>query len=241
MPEDPYFGPQHVPDSSEEYYVGWVDLMGVGDAMTRSYKSAATNIGKLYSAINNHRHSDRIEVYPMADGMYILGDEDEDVNYVATIMSNIFRQFGNLTYHRATDPGDNYGPWLGFLLRGGIAYGEVYHGSDVDEEEESDLNGVSWMDNVPFGAAIAYAHHEERGIAPYGIGVHESAKSSDDEWKWWNSYSDDTKSNVVKYIEIHFKWCLDNIDNLLYGKERLYVHKERAENYFELPSGYFDI
>lgn len=244
MVQDPFLGPQHLPEDSDRLYVGWLDLMGVGDAMSRSYPAAATNIGKLFAAVANHRYIDEIEVYPMADGMYLLGEvEDEEELYVPSIMSNIFRQFGNLTYKRHTDTTDSYGPWLGFLLRGGIAYGDVYHGSDVDESDDSDIAGIDWLDNIPFGEPIANAHNVEIGGSPYGIRIHDSVPTefaSSEDWQWWTIYDDDTKENIVDYLEDHFEWCLDNIDDLTYQEDRLYVHAERAEEYFNLGSGYFD-
>ncbi|MFD1642746.1 hypothetical protein [Halohasta litorea] len=244
MPDDPWLGPQHLPAEGDEVYVGWVDLMGVGDAMSRSYQSAAVNVGKLFAAVANHRFVGNVEVYPMVDGMYILSDDDpndDEPMYIPTILSNIFRQFGNLTYMRDNDASDNYGPWLGFLLRGGIAQGVVYHGSDFDSNGDSDISNVDWLDSIPFGEPIANAHNIERGLAPYGIGIHESASDNPRNWKWWESYDDDTRQNIISYLENHFSWCMSNIDQLSYEESRLYVHINRAEAYFDLPDGYFDI
>lgn len=244
MPDDPWLGPQHLPTESDEVYVGWIDLMGIGDAMSRSYQSSAINVGKLFAAVANHRDVENVDIYPMVDGMYILSDDDRDDDetmYVPTILSNIFRQFGNLTYMRDENDNDDFGPWLGFLLRGGIAQGSVYHGSDFDTDDNSDIADVDWLDSIPFGKPIANAHNVERGLAPYGIGIHESASDTAREWKWWESYDDNTRQNIVSYLESHFSWCSDNIEELTYEKARLHVHVERAEEYFELSDGHFDI
>lgn len=236
MVKDPRFGPQHLPDEGEEAYVGWVDLMGIGDSMSRSYQTAAVNVGKLYSGVANHGYLDEVTVYPMADGMYLLS---EDIEHVSMTMSDIFFQFGKVTNERLEDPHDNYGPWLGFLLRGGLAQGTVYHGEDVDEDGKSDLENCDWLDSVPFGEPIANAHNIERSVAPYGIATHDTVPGLPEEWKWWELYPDGTKQDIVNYLSEHFEWAKNNIDDLLYEESNLHHHANMAEDYFELEEDYF--
>lgn len=238
MPRDPFVGPQHLPQEGDEVYVGWIDLMGIGDAMSRSYPTAAINVGKLYAAIADHEYVEGMGVYPMADGMYLLSESRDELS---GLMSNTFRRFGILTHQREQDPDDDYGPWLGFLVRGGIAYGTVYHGAQFDEDGESDLADIDWLDHVPFGKPIANAHNVERGAAPYSIVIHESAHDEPGPWKWWDGMDGSIRTRIVEYLEAHFEWAKDNIDNLIYEESNLYHHARKAEEYFELEDGHFDL
>lgn len=238
MARDPFVGPQHLPREGDEVYVGWIDLMGIADAMSRSYQTAATNVGKLCAAIADHNHVENMTVYPMVDGLYILS---EDVEELALLMANTFHRFGAVTHERERDPTDGYGPWLGFLIRGGVSHGTVYHGADFDENGDSDLADIDWLDHVPFGEPIANAHNVERGAAPYSIVLHESATDDPRAWKWWDIYDDDIRDQVVEYLDAHFQWAMANIDDLLYEDNMLYHHAEEAEDFFELPDGYFDL
>lgn len=208
--------------------------------MSRSYRTAATNVGKLYAAVNDMSIIDDTEVYPMADGLYLL---HQDKNELATSVVALLRDFGVLANNRIEDSQDSFGPWLGFLLRAGFAKGTVYHGRDVDPDGDSDLADVDWIDHVPFGEPISNAHHSENGLPPFGIGLHESIVDDVDpgEWKWWKECEDHIRDDIIGYLDVYFTWADDNIDSLLYDEANLSYHVEQSETYFELSDGYFGI
>jgi hypothetical protein len=238
MPEDPWFGPQHLPEEGEDVFVAWIDLMGIADSMSRSYQSAATNVGKLYVSVVEQENIDDVSVYPMVDGLYLLCEREDEIK---NILSDIFFKFAKITNYRNNNPDDDYGPWLGFLIRGGVAQGTVYHGSDVDQDEDTSLANVLWLNNVPFGRPIANAHTVERGKSPYSITLHESATDSSENWRWYDDVDGDVKDDIVEYLESHFNWAMENIDSILYEESNIHHHATQAEEYFELGEDYFDL
>jgi hypothetical protein len=238
MPDDPWFGPQHLPNEGEDVFVAWVDLMGIADSMSRSYEGSATNVGKLYVSVAENENIEDISVYPMVDGLYLLCADGDKLK---SMLSDIFFRFAKVTYERDSDIRDDYGPWLGFLIRGGISRGTIYHGSDVDPSGDTSLANVPWLNNVPFGKPIANAHYVERAKSPYSITIHESATDSPGYWRWYKDIDQSIESDVVDYLQSHFTWAMDNIDDIMYEEENLHHHAGQAEEYFELEDGYFDL
>jgi hypothetical protein len=67
------------PDSSDSY-VCWIDIMGTGNHMYRDISVAAQKILN-FQVLAKKFESDNLTIYPMMDGVYIVSESVEEVNY----------------------------------------------------------------------------------------------------------------------------------------------------------------
>jgi hypothetical protein len=94
---------------------------------------------------------------------------------------------------------------------------------------------------------MVQAYQMERAAPPFGIAVHETARtftnSGSDrlftgKWfRWWQRREQVDAIAVpalFKAINSHFDWCSSHSDELDYSPDRLKEHRRMSEQYFDL-------
>jgi len=179
--------------SAEDFYVGWLDLMGAGHIMSTSVQKAANFLARLHMSVEIARQDSgyAILTLPINDGIFILSKrKSEFIAVLQHAMALLATRF--IATPRPHDR---------CLMRGAIAYGPVYQGRDL-------VNGISlrklrvnpgFLDRVYFGPPIIQAYKSESVTPPFGIAIHESARAFSPagetpfrltHWLWWQVHDE---------------------------------------------------
>jgi hypothetical protein len=228
--ERPYFNAEYLPAPAPEY-VAWVDVMGTQVAMSRSIKTSANFIFKLHIAAQRSPQSD-ITLYPVMDGIYVVAPRQTEIlNFLRSVFEIVAEELNGTTE-----------PQYRFLIRGALAFGPVIHGSSVPRNASFDLdNKKGYRDAILLGSPMVQAHLCERHAPPFGVFVHESARSfapvGDTPmpfvwWRWRDTGNFTTWSTLSASPEEHFKWCKDRSLSLEYDAQRITIHADMAKQYF---------
>jgi hypothetical protein len=217
--------------SAESEYVAWVDVMGTQMAMSRSIKITANFIFKLHMAAIRS-FSDAVKLYPVMDGFYVAAKKQADM---LTFLRNVYRQVADefvsttKSQHR-------------FMIRGGLAFGPVIHGDNVGGCSRELKEESSYANQILLGVPMVQAHLCERDAPPFGIFVHESARSFAPEgsdslhwiwWRWDNAESKATWSHLAVKLKDHFVWCKERAQAIGYPVDRIEAHRLMVEQYFQ--------
>lgn len=232
---------------AENVYVAWIDLMGAGHLMSVSLEKPANALVRLHMAVEHAiAKKSPIETLPINDGVFILSPHKSDIEEVVrSVMIDLSSIFIS-----TPDPQNKV------LLRGGIAFGPVYRGEAIAAglaagKREKHKEALS---RVAFGPAIIQAYRGEGAAPPYGIAVHESARSFAPpattpflmtHWLWWLTHPDlehpDGAPPLTVLKEVlcgdlikHFAWLRSTL--LLHGlpAEKLTQWEQMAQQYFRL-------
>lgn len=241
------FNSEHLKPAAD-YYVGWIDLMGAGHAMSTSVQKSANFLARLHMAVERARSGCNFtgRLLPINDGIFVVASSKRE------LMSLLGRAMILLAANFIAVPR----PHDRFLLRGGIAFGPVHFGEDLVAglrpkkfRERSDF-----LDRVMFGPALIQAYREEAAAPPFGIAVHESARAfcppgeqpfRMTHWMWWapNEGVDyperlpplsDLKDCLGLELAAHFDWLSST--SLYHGLEQSKLGQWRrvCEEYFSL-------
>lgn len=226
-----YFDSRHLPDPTTEYVV-WVDVRGIQSAMGRSISIAANFVFKLHLAILDSLR-EGISSYPVMDGAYLSSTSKDDI---IKVLCGIFCRVAE-----AFTEEDK--PEHRFVIRAAVAYGPVIHGSAIPNEASKDFrDNPEYRGSILLGMPMVQAHISERQAPPFGIYVHESARTfaeSNGEpfhavwWKWLRPTEalwEKTRDTLVA----HYQWCRSNPSTLMYSPERVAAHISMLEEYFEV-------
>jgi hypothetical protein len=133
-------------------------------------------------------------------------------------------------------------PWHRFIIRGGLAFGPTIHGRDVQQQASNILaNNTQYRDSILLGLPMVQSHLGERNAPPFGVFVHESARSFAPQgqqpihhawWRWANNSNQATWASLVKNLPLHLDWCAQHALPIGYPVERIEVHKKMMEQYF---------
>ncbi len=104
-------------------YVAWIDLMGAPSWMAGSIRRAAEIIGLIHIAGIRAANKYEIGVYPVIDGVYLVGKEKEKFRSATNLVMRTLA----VTF-LAQEKSDRR-----FLVRGGIAYGRILHGAEISK------------------------------------------------------------------------------------------------------------
>lgn len=222
------------------FYVAWLDLMGAGHIMSTSLQKAANFLARLHMCVEIAiRDSDcTIRTLPINDGIFIISEKKGPlISVLQHAMTLLAARF--ISTPRSHDR---------CLLKGGIAYGPVYEGRQLIEGVGSKRlrSQPEFLERVLFGSAIIQAYKSEAEAPPYGIAVHESARSFSpaDEppfnlthWFWWQEHAEARKVNGLPSLvdlrdvlgielERQFDWMTSTL--LLHGVKQDKIDQWRA-------------
>lgn len=224
----PYFDASHLPKEKNEY-VAWIDIMGIQEKMSRSVNECANFIFKIHLAASKSKPDDLI-LYPIMDGLYASSQKkDSMTKFLGKLFLNISNEFisENNNFHK-------------FMIRCGLAFGPTIHGRNVNDSAFSEVKlNDDYKNSLMLGIAMIHANQVERNAPPFGIFIHDSARSfhSDGEesfrrsWHIWGKNEKDWEklgNNVVDYLN----FCEKHALAIGYDSERVSAHKEMAKQYF---------
>lgn len=226
-----YFNSQNLPVLPENEYVSWMDVMGIQSAMGRSLHISGNFVFKLHVAALSAPH-ENVNLYPVMDGFYAASPSQDDM---LVFLREVFAQTAGEFVHENE-------PLHRFIVRGGLAYGPVIHGSQVAPTASNIFqDNIPHKDAILLGLPMVQAHEGERSAPPFGLYVHESARSFAPAgqaplhhvwWKWVDPQHSNLWKNVKSALKKHYQWCRANSESLLYKADRITVHEELATQYF---------
>jgi hypothetical protein len=227
-----FFDAQHLPDPRNEY-VAWVDVMGAQASMSRSIRATANFVFKLHIAALEANHSG-VTLYPVMDGFYASGiDQTKFLDFLRQVFEKVAFEFisESQQQHR-------------FIIRGGLAFGPVYHGRDVSPQASTVLaQQQDYRRSILLGMPMVQAHLGEREAPPFGIYVHESARTFAPSgveplhftwWRWNTQQNKQTWQDLNQTMASYFGWYKQRALPLAYPVERIEAHSKMYEEYYAL-------
>ena len=224
----PYFNASHLPQANNEY-VAWVDVMGVQKHMARSISTTANFIFKLHVAALESRA--QLTLYPVMDGVYATTpNQAHMLGFLTSVFSSIADEFSNEQNQERK-----------FIIRAGLAFGPTIHGSRLSQQASPTLhNNMNYRSSILLGLPMVQAHLGERSAPPFGVFVHESARSFAPQgqqpihfawWRWKSFAATATWDALTTSLPQHFDWCLARSLPLEYDEKRIEAHAEMYEQY----------
>ena len=214
-------------------YVAWVDVMGAGNMMSQSLLKSANCIGRLHIALIMALNRD-LAVSPFMDGAYVRAERQE---VMLDVLCRVFEEMA-FYFLKAKEHKRR------FLIRAGLAFGEVIEGVSIPTSTSKILgayNKTWYREGIYFGHPIQQANRAEKSAPPFGIAIDESARGfcqSDERplsglwWRWDKRqeppYMGEFKTTLVGYLE----WCRKHALSTDYKDDRIETHRRMAEEYF---------
>jgi len=180
-----------------------------------------------------------LTLYPVVDGLYVTCPKQDSV---LTLIKRMMRMLA-LSFIFETEA------FKHFMVRGGLAYGPVWEGSALMTEKHYALrNNPDHAQHILLGPSVTQAHESESNASPFGVWVHESARTfrpaesphaiTTTHWHWWKYKADDVDDILVPTLRDHIKaylgWCKRNSTYILYRDDRIEAHTRLATQYFTL-------
>ena len=224
-----FFDERPLPEASPEYVV-WVDVMGIQAIMSRSLSISANFIFKLHTAALEARN-DAIIVYPIMDGFYASSPSQMSIlEFLRNVFNRVADEVSNQDAIRHR-----------FIIKGGLAFGPIIHGHNVPEEASRIMqDNAAYRDSLLLGLPMVQAHACERLAPPFGIYVHESARSfaPPDErplrvvWWTWGNRNNPVWRQMDEKLTEYYDWCAARAGAIEYDQERIESHRLRMNQYF---------
>jgi hypothetical protein len=191
----------------------------------------ANFIFKLHTAALN-APTKGVTLYPVMDGFYASSaDKGGMLDFLRSVFQQVAREFNR-------EKAEHYR----FLIKGALAFGPVIHGSTVPAEASKTIAKFpSYRDSLLLGLPMVQAHIGERSAPPFGVFVHESARSFSSPgqtpihnvwWKWKDKKNDPTWTDLEKNLIGHLEWCLERAGEIEYAPDRIQAHREMVQQYF---------
>ena len=228
-----YFDASRLPDPKNEY-VAWVDIMGMSILMSRSLKTSANFVFKLHVAALEaskqlEASNQNVILYPIMDGFYASSaNQDSILRFLRDVFHRVAQEFNDESNqeHR-------------FIIKGSVAFGPVVHGQSIPHGASRIMdNNVQYRNNILLGLPMVQANTTEKWAPPFGIFVHESARtfSPDDKslpYIWWK-WGEDSKTwdKLRKELESYYEWCTSGGGGSGYDPSRIRAHRNLAQQYF---------
>lgn len=227
--EKPYFNPAKVPNPVDRY-VAWIDLMGTKNLMTSSLKVLSVALFKVHVAALDAKKALRlknIQLFPVMDGIYVSCEDVEDlkrfIKYIFWGLSKVF-----------IDDRENHR--FQFLIRGAVSKGQIYHGEDLLPNSAKRLDeNPEYKKSIIIGMPVASAYLSEPSAPPFGIEIHESAKSGFELRQgehWWRWFGEDFDSaGFYEQLRFYFDWHRQQ-NGVAYPQQKINEHDAFARQYF---------
>lgn len=232
----PFFNSEHLNIANR--YVAWLDVMGSRSMMTRSLRTVANFVFKLHVA-SLEAQPNNIVLYPMNDGVFAVGD---DFRKIQGWLTDSFKRI-SLANQQAE--GDQTKV---FLARAAVAYGPVAEGRLITSDASSVLSkNQLHRDAILVGAPVVNAFLSERYVSPFGIFVHESARTfapaGKQPWsfgtymRYWAGEKPPWVQQITEVIRTYLDHCERHSNELDYPVERIEKHRTMAREFFDFPFG----
>jgi len=134
---------------------------------------------------------------------------------------------------------DDGKPGFHFIIRGAIAFGEIYFGKDLEMGASRTLDSnPEYKSQILLGKPIVFAFESEHKAPPFGVAIHESARQEAPEgespfvsewWKW--SESDENLCKLFACLKKYYAWCRKD-KSMNYDETRINFHETLADRYF---------
>ncbi len=201
-------------------YVAWIDLMGSGHIMSVSVAKSANFLARLHMAVDVAvtNAPAPVLINPINDGVFVTSSSKPAIMSVVREVMYVLA-----THFISTGP-----PQDKCLVRGAIAFGPVYHGKALASglSKTKQALHLPTFERVQFGPPIIQAYQAESHAPPYGVAVHDSARSfsaagnlpfRQTHWLWWPTLQElPNPSGVVSLpdlahclaidLKTHFEW-----------------------------------
>ncbi len=177
-----YFNADCLPTPKPEFVL-WCDGMGTAMALANGMAKAANSMFRIHAAFSiAQTQSPHLRVYPVMDGVYATCPSlDEMLRAIRVVFSELGREFLRARGFRKM-----------MMVRAGLAFGGTLHGSDIpdqafygdfgdgrqvtkDDFEKSPL--FKSRSQILLSPAMIQAYAAESKAPPFGIAIHESAKT----------------------------------------------------------------
>jgi hypothetical protein len=222
-----FFNALNLSDPSSEY-VAWVDVMGIQNAMKTSIKITANFVYKLHIAVLQSIQK-TVSAYPVMDGIYLTSP---DVNALCSVLGGVFNEISNCF---KTDSGK---PGFQFIIKAGMAQGEVYHGRDLKPEASTVLEkNRSHRDSILLGMPIVLALQAEKNAPPFGVALDSTLTAPNtitspygNWWPWFNNKFD--KRAFSGLLDQYYDYFASHWQTSNYPTERMVIHRDMAKRYF---------
>ena len=232
-----FFRSDSMPSDQPEY-VAWIDVMGIGPVMGRSLDIAANFIFKLHvSAVK--ASASGLKLYPVMDGFYATASRQQDmVAFLGTLFDQCAEEF-------IATPREQF--QHRFIIRGALAYGPVIHGQALPASATQPPNGSdpfaanpAYKSSILIGLPMVQAHLSERKAPPFGLFVHESARSFAPtgseplhfSWWKWTQQNSQRWTNLYDELIDYFGRCRSHAMPIEYEEARIDLHEKMTKQYF---------
>ena len=230
MAKQPYFDSRHLPDPKNEY-VAWVDVMGVKAVMARTLQATANFVLKLHVAMLEAPRQG-VRLYPVMDGAYVTSPtQDAMTDFLRDVyarLAGVFVSAGSPLYQ--------------CVIKGALSYGPVIHGADLPSAASYTLdNNPEYRGSILLGMPMVQAVQSELKAPPFGVFVHESARSfappgarpfNNVWWSWsvpnHRRLASDLRAELGKYYD----WCEARASMIEYEPDRIRSHRRMVAEYF---------
>lgn len=227
---------KHLANCLGEYYVCWLDIMGMQKTMSMSLENALNFVLKLHDCITAIAKSNQsLYCYPVMDGAYVASRQLETLR---TFIDGVYSQMAQLFL---TETG---GSKCSFIIRGAIAKGDILHGRSIKNVSlgfdcDALKNNTIYAKQLMVGMPMIQAYVAERNAPPFGVYIHESARAYGKlqgcYYEWWRRSDvsagisiEELKQKVIGY----FDWCSRNKYQLEMDEGKIERYKLLAEEYF---------
>lgn len=224
------FNSKELPNAQNEY-VCWIDIMGTRNIMMESLDIASNFIFKFHAAVQESKDPS-VKLYPLMDGVYVVTKEKEALKKVITkifkTVRTIFIDTKEL-HHK-------------FLIKGTISYGPIIHGEEVSHSACPGLAGDEvYRKSILMGIPMIQAYLNEKLAPPFGIFIHESARTfsepgtsrlSGKYFSWLSNKRE--KNTLLTAIKEYFAYTEKFSISKGLEKEKSRFYAAHAEEYFSL-------
>lgn len=260
-----YVNPDEIPNGIKKF-VCWIDIMGTRSRMQRSVKTAGVGILELHAAIIEtvksrfNNFSNKIRVYPMMDGAYIVAEEWKDMtSFLQLVFEQQVKDFLMENQFKGSEwskeDAEKARNEKRSLLRASISYGKVIEGHtiprpacaqlansvnekfEIKDVKETDTQ-YKYRDTLLFGIPMVKAFSNERKAPPFGIYLDEFARTSAEIpyiwWKWFDTKKKtEDQKKLIKAVNNYFNYSKQHIYESDYKKDRIAEHEQMFHEYFD--------
>lgn len=128
-----------------------------------------------------------------------------------------------------------------FIIKGALARGEAYHGSELGPNASGRLHeNKVYRDQILLGQAMVQAHLGEAEAPPFGIYIDGSAQEFlkgskpfpfDVWWRWYQADDGEFLGKLRRSLESYFDWWSKQPTDGGYAVSRIRIHRGRAALY----------